>query len=306
MLELLLVASTTAAPCPEHQQVLRAAAAVIESTYVESKKGAQIARAVRDWSVQGRYDVSCTDPESFLWELNRSLDAYDGHFHVERVTGASTAGDDWLMAWRAQAGPNNAGVWEVKVMEGNIGYLRLTSFYPWDIAKSKLTHAFHLLGDAAGLILDLRQNGGGDADTANQIVRSFLGDKAASVQRIESRAGTRLDPLPAPDMPAFAGPVVVLVDRRSASASEFVAYSLQAAGRGTVVGARSAGAASMLAKPAALPDGYQIHVPNAQPVNVTTGRNWEGVGVVPDVSGGDDPVYIARQILADAAGKKAP
>lgn len=304
MLEMFLLASIATA-CPEHERMLDSAAAAIESTYVDARKATQIAQAVRDWSGQGRYNGSCGDQKAFLSELNQNLDAYDGHFHVEPIKDESTAGDDWLMAWRAQAGPSNAGVREVKVLEGNVGYLRLTTFYPWDVAKPKLVNAFRLLDNTTGLILDLRQNGGGDATTASQVVRALLGEKPTSVQRIESREETKADPLPALDMPAFSGQVVVLVDRRSASASEFVAYALQAADRATIVGSRSAGAASMLDKPVALPHGYQIHIPNARPVNVVTGRNWEGEGVVPDVPGGDDPVYIARQILAGEVEPKA-
>jgi len=297
MLNVLLLATLVSA-CPEHERVLTAAASTIETSYVDAGRASQIAKAVREWSAHDRYGSSCNDPDAFLSELNRNLDAYDGHFHVERVRDEASSGDDWLMAWRAQSGPSNAGVREVRVMEGNIGYLRLATFYPWDIAKPKLVSAFQLLDDTSGLIVDLRQNGGGDAETANQLVRAFLGEKAGNVQRIESRRATKPDALPKLDMPGFDRPIVVLIDRRSASASEFVAYALQATGRATVVGSRSAGAASMLGEPVKLPDGYQIHIPDARPVNMTTGTNWEGGGVTPDAPGGDDPIHVARRILA--------
>jgi hypothetical protein len=63
------------------------------------------------------------------------------------------------MAWRADARSNGAGVREVRVLEGNIGYLRLSTFYPLDLARPKLAAAFTLLADTDGLVLDLRQNG---------------------------------------------------------------------------------------------------------------------------------------------------
>jgi hypothetical protein len=297
MLEMLLFASLAAA-CPQQERVLAGAASAVEATYVDAKQASQIADALREWSKGGRYAENCKDPAAFLSELNRNLDAYDGHFHVERVSDEASAGDDWLMEWRAQAGPTNAGVRDVRVLEGNIGYLRLTTFYPWDIARPKLVAAFQLLDHTDGLVLDLRQNGGGDESTANQLVRAFLGGNVDAVQRVESRKETKTDTLPKLDMPGFERPVVVLVDRRSASASEFVAYALQAAGRATIVGSRSAGAANMVGEPAKLPDGFQIHIPDARPVNLTTHANWEGAGVTPDVPGGDDPLHVARRILA--------
>lgn len=302
----ILLLATLASSCPSHERVLTDAAASIEAAYVDAARASQIASAVREWSGHGRYASSCDDPQAFLDELNRNLDAYDGHFHVERVADEADSGDDWMMAWRAQSGPSNAGVREVRVLEGNVGYLRLVTFYPWEIAKPKLTSALELLDHASGLILDLRQNGGGDSETANQLVGAFVAESVESLQQIETRRGARPDRLPQLDMPKFDRPIVVLVDRRSASASEFVAYTLQAVGRAIVVGSRSAGAASMLGEPVSLPDGYQIHIPDARPVNMMTGANWEGGGVIPDVPGGDDPIHMARRILAGDLAPNRP
>jgi hypothetical protein len=72
---------------------------------------------------------------------------------------------------------------------------------------------------------------------------------------------------------------VVLIDRRTGSAAEFVAYSLQALGRARIVGTRSGGAAHMFDDPVLLPDGYQISIPDRQPINLRTGGNWERTGV---------------------------
>lgn len=286
--------------CPQQAEVLERAAAAIEQGYYPQKEAGQIAESVREWSRRNRYADACGEGQVFAERLNRDLDAYNGHFYFERIAQEPTAKAeaDWLMAWRAEAVPSNAGVREVRVFEGNVGYIRLSTFYSWDVAKNKLNSAMALVGDTTGLILDLRQNGGGDAETAGRLVRAFLGDDVKAVQRIESRKGSKDEALPERDLAAYDGKLVVLVDRRSASASEFLAYSLQAAGRATVVGSRSAGAASLLDEPQPLAHGFQISVPNAWPVNIKTGKNWEGEGVIPDVKGGDDPVYVARRLLS--------
>ena len=295
----ILLAALLAGGCPQQQAVLEQAARAIEGGYVTRQEAEQVAQSVRDWSKTGRYAETCGDWPAFVERLNRDLDAYDGHFHVERLVGGKAGSDDeWLMAWRASGTPNNMGVREVRVFEGNVGYLRLASFYPWDMARSKIRNALALLADTEGLVLDLRQNGGGDAQTAGQLVRAFLGDEVVAVQRIESRSGGRPDPLPARDVPAYRGRVVVLIDRRSASASEFVAYTLQAADRAVVVGSRSAGAATMLGDPVPLPHAFQLFIPDAQPVSADTGGNWGRSGVIPDVAGGDDPIHIARRVIS--------
>nr|WP_295567058.1 S41 family peptidase [uncultured Stenotrophomonas sp.] len=184
------------------------------------------------------------------------------------------------------------------MLEGNIGYLRLSTFHPPDLARPKLAAAFTLLADTDGLVLDLRQNGGGDDGSADLLVRTLLQASVTQVQVIEHRGQRTAVPLPPASLSLYLKPLVVLIDRRTGSAAEFVACSLQALGRARIVGGRSGGAAHMFDDPVLLPDGYQISIPDRQPINLRTGGNWERTGVTPDVAGGEDPLFIARQLLA--------
>ncbi|WP_075676762.1 S41 family peptidase [Stenotrophomonas sp. TD3] len=292
-----MLGALLAAACPAQDGVLQAAASAVQAQYLDEAEGARIAAALRSWSTQQRYADSCSDPAAFSARLNQDLDVFDGHFHVERVD-AAAGQDDWLMAWRADARSNGAGVREVRVLEGNVGYLRLSTFYPLDLARPKFAAAFTLLADTDGLVLDLRQNGGGDDASADLLVRTLLDAKIGTVQQLDQRGRRTPVPLPPASLPAYLKPLVVLIDRRTGSAAEFVAYSLQALGRARIVGTRSGGAAHMFGDPVLLPDGYQISIPDRQPINLRTGGNWEGTGVRPDVAGGDDPLFIARQLLA--------
>lgn len=292
-----MLGALLAAACPAQDGVLQAAASAVQAQYLDEAEGARIAAALRSWSTQQRYADSCSDPAAFSARLNQDLDMFDGHFHLERVD-AAAGQDDWLMAWRADARSNGAGVREVRVLEGNVGYLRLSTFYPLDLARPKLAAAFMLLADTDGLVLDLRQNGGGDDASADLLVRTLLDAKIGTVQQLDQRGRRTPVPLPPASLPAYLKPLVVLIDRRTGSAAEFVAYSLQALGRARIVGTRSGGAAHMFGDPVLLPDGYQISIPDRQPINLRTGGNWEGTGVRPDVAGGDDPLFIARQLLA--------
>lgn len=298
-----MLGALLAAACPAQDGVLQAAASAVQAQYLDEAQGARIAAALRSWSTQQRYADSCSDPAAFSARLNQDLDMFDGHFHLERVD-AAAGQDDWLMAWRADARSNGAGVREVRVLEGNVGYLRLSTFYPLDLARPKLAAAFMLLADTDGLVLDLRQNGGGDDASADLLVRTLLDAKIGTVQQLDQRGRRTPAPLPPASLPAYLKPLVVLIDRRTGSAAEFVAYSLQALGRARIVGTRSGGAAHMFGDPVLLPDGYQISIPDRQPINLRTGGNWEGTGVRPDVAGGDDPLFIARQLLAPAKSSR--
>jgi len=296
--------------CPMQSAVLDAAAGAVAKTYVDSSRAAIIAAALRQAARDGRYAASCADPRAFADRLNRDLDMFDGHFHVDAP--GDGAGDDWLTAWRAESRIVNAGVREARVLEGNVGYVRISSFYPWQLAKPKLAAAFALVGDTDSLIIDLRQNGGGDEATTNQLLAALLGKPTPAVQWIENRAGRKRDLLPAPELPAIdeGKRLAVLVDRRSGSASEFIAYSLQALKRAVVVGSRTGGVAHLVGEPIPLANGFAISIPDSRPVNMVTGSNWEGTGVQPDVRGGDDPLFVARQLLsppkADAVASRRP
>lgn len=287
------------ASCPTQDTVLLQAADAIEERYVMAPQAQDIGRHLREAAASDHYASTCADPKAFVERLNRDLDVFDGHFLVERerTDDAGAGPPDWLSAWRASAREVNAGIREVRVLEGNVGYLRIASWYPLDTAGPKLTAAWALLSDIDGLIIDLRGNGGGDAATASHLVRALLPAGTPSVQSIERRGGRTDDPLPDAGFPYVRAdmPVVILIDRRSASASEFVAYTLQAEGRATVVGSRSAGVAHIIGDPVPLSSGYAIAIPDARPLNRITGRNWEGVGVTPQVSGGDDPLHIGRR-----------
>ena len=92
---------------------------------------------------------------------------------------------------------------------------------------------------AESLILDLRHNGGGHLSEAISLAGLFVG-KGPVVQVRET--GERPQVLPnRVQPPVWDGPLVVLVDRLSASASEILAAAIQDYGRGVVVGQRTFG-----------------------------------------------------------------
>jgi carboxyl-terminal processing protease len=89
---------------------------------------------------------------------------------------------------------------------------------------------------AAGVVLDLRGNGGGSLDEAISLAGLFFSQgPVVQVRTGDGRLRRRLDPDPSI---AYGGPLVVVVDRLSASASEIVAAAIQDYGRGVIVGER--------------------------------------------------------------------
>jgi carboxyl-terminal processing protease len=106
-----------------------------------------------------------------------------------------------------------------------------------DVAK--LIKQFEAEGGIDGLVLDLRENGGGHLTEAIGLVNLFV-PKGPVVQLRET--GGRVEVLESEETTAaYVGPLTILVDRFSASASEIFAAAMQDYGRGVVIGQETYG-----------------------------------------------------------------
>jgi hypothetical protein len=308
-------AQAPAASCAA-ERVVTAAATALETSYVLGAPAALAAAALRDSLRHDAY-AGLVNPAALAARLTSDLRSLtgDGHILIEALapdTGAARR--DWIAEWKAGAPAANYGVATVRILPGNVGHLALRSFHTYADAAPTLAAALTLVRHTDALILDLRQNGGGDPDTERALTHSFLEESAAAPLRTETRQG----PDPAPPVPEIpwprygaARPLAILLDERSFSAPEALAYGLQTAGRALVVGTASAGGAHMIESPTPLPCGMQGWIPNRRPFSPITGSNWEGIGVRPDIAvEGSDPVDTAhhtllRSILTEAADPAA-
>ena len=128
------------------------------------------------------------------------------------------------------------------VVNGDIGYVKLTQFIEKSAKEVKdALESFKKNPEIKGVVLDLRDNGGGLVESAVNILGMFLprGTKVVEIKGHDADSykayTTPASPL-LPDMP-----LVVLIDDGSASASEITAGALQDLDRAVLVGQRSFG-----------------------------------------------------------------
>jgi carboxyl-terminal processing protease len=131
--------------------------------------------------------------------------------------------------------------------ENKIGYLRLTEFARTSSEEMKKALKELKAAGVRGLVLDLRGNPGGLLQSAKEISNYFLSEgKIVSTRgRDGEEEVATADPREAILGPESGVPVVVLVNRYSASASEIVSAALQDHDRAVVVGERSYGKGSV-------------------------------------------------------------
>jgi len=161
----------------------------------------------------------------------------------------------------------------------DIGYLRLTSFTPMTANRAAEAIAYFRANNYRGLILDLRDNFGGLLNAAIDVASLFL--DGGVVVRTRSRIPTenhvfmtRRPAVVSPDIP-----VVVLINRGSASASEIVAGALKDRGRAFLVGETTFGKGSV----------QQVYPLGNAGFRLTTARYVtpsnaviDGIGIPPD------------------------
>ncbi len=174
------------------------------------------------------------------------------------------------------------------------------------------------------LILDLRGNPGGSVVTLKEFLSNFFDHEVKICDRV-TRDNTKPQMTKSRGKEAFAGKLVVLVDSRSASASEVLARVVQLEKRGTVLGDRSAGAVME-----AIHYNYHIgferqlfygaSITDADLI-MTDGKSLEHVAMTPDealvpsgadLAAGRDPVLVRAvelaggKMTAEVAGKLFP
>lgn len=146
-----------------------------------------------------------------------------------------------------------------KLLEGNIGYIVLQSFSRTTTLETKAALEKLKTDGAEKIILDLRGNPGGLLTEAINIVNLFVpkGEVITSTKSVIAKYNkvykTERDPVDTEI------PLVVLVNGRSASASEIVSGGLQDLDRAVIVGARSFGK-GLVQRPKKLTYGTQLKV----------------------------------------------
>jgi hypothetical protein len=263
------------------RRVIGAIAVKLREDYVFPEKGMQAAEALENALAENAY-AGVTDPSKFAVQLTERLNAITRDSHMRVIFGSP---------FRKQHPPSvaqDAG-FEVKQLEGNIGYIHLARFVPPHVFKSAADDAMRDLRNTDALIVDMRNNGGGHPASVAYLASFFLdpGHRVHINDLIWRNRGTStfrtVSFWSSPTPVHYLGKrVYVLVGPETYSAGEEFAYDLQVLKRVTVVGEPTRGGAN----PGGLNDlgsDLFVIVPTGRAENPITHGNWEGVGVHPDV-----------------------
>lgn len=299
------------------QQTVDAVARQLTAFYVYPALAAKMNAAIADHSKHGDYS-GITDGGEFAQVLTRDLRAvsHDGHLRVDyqpfKMPGAPATSEPHrpsaaeIALDRQELERSNCEFKKIEVLPGNIGYLKFDEFADPAICGPTVTAAMNFLAHTDALIIDLRENGGGDPEMV-QLVASYLFDHPTHINDIYDRHEDSTHQswtLAFVSGPRIAAPVYVLTARRTFSGAEEFTYDLQTQKRATVIGEVTGGGAHPVrGYPAG--DHFMIGVPFARAINPITHKDWEGTGVEPDIKvPAADALATAQKLAADRLAAK--
>lgn len=131
-----------------------------------------------------------------------------------------------------------------KMLKDDIGYIRVTEFIEPTVRDLEKALASLKKNGMKNLVLDLRNNPGGLLTSAIDVVKEFIGEQKLVVYT-EGRASPRQEYRADVTAPYNKLPMVVLINRGSASGSEIVAGAMQDLGRAVLIGSESFGKGSV-------------------------------------------------------------
>lgn len=294
-------------------EVIEGALRSLQSDYVFPEVAKKMAGAIRQRVDKKEYD-RISSARALCGKLTADLQevSHDKHLRV----GYSSR----PMPMRPKHEPNpqerdemrrflarrNFGFDKVERLAGNIGYLNVRAFISPDLAGDTAAAAMNFLASTDALIIDLRQNGGGDpAMVALLSTYLFPADDTVHLNDLYDRPTDSTHQwwtLPYVPGKRYAGKTVyLLTSQKTFSAAEEFTYNLKNLKRATIVGETTGGGAHPGgARP--INDHFSVWVPSGRAINPISKTNWEGTGVQPDI---DVPADLALKTAHLDALKKA-
>jgi len=292
-------------------QIITKIGNLLVSNYVENETAIACNQFLIEKMEDNGYE-EIAHPREFAKQLNKDLRQIHKDRHV-RVQFISPEGRDFelknpklfFLLRTQERFKDNLGIRQVKILTGNVGYLDLHSFEPLDLARNKLINTLKILEDVDALIIDLRNNNGGNPNTV-QFLCSWFFDKDVHLNDIYWSRGDyteqfwTLEDIGVKKQPNL--PLFILTGSKTFSAAEEFAYNLKVQKRAKLIGLKTAGGANP-GYTFSVNDQFNIFIPTGRSINPVTSTNWEGIGVEPDILVTSSNAYSFTHEKAMQAGR---
>lgn len=240
----------------------------------------------------------------------------DEHFHVEydpeiayEVSGNVEDIPKMVAEKLEEDKSKNFGFKKMEMLPGGIGYLEISYFARLNnYSKTVADNFLNSLNNAKAIIIDLRYGIGGSPEMVGHIACHFFKTKIHFSSIYIRSENVTVDYFTKIDLSyntLVDKPLYILCSYKTFSAAEGFIYAMQNLKRATIVGETTRGGAHTVSyRP--LGYGFICDIPFGNVFNPVTKKNWEGVGIKPDVSSkSEDALETAENIILDKWNEKA-
>ncbi|UCG60521.1 MAG: S41 family peptidase [Candidatus Zixiibacteriota bacterium] len=280
--------------------IIDSVSATLNRIYVFPEVAQKMEKHMRKQLKSGAYD-DLNNTASFAEKINEELGeiSKDGHLWVryipseetERFSPSDTLTDEERLrreqeALRRKEYDNFAFV-KAERLSGNVGYLRLDGFMEAKYGGATAIAALNFLAYCDALIIDMRNNGGGEPSMI-QLMTSYFFDEPVHLNTFYIRETDSLQQFWTQEQ--VQGPrmsdvdLYVLTSGYSFSAAEEFTYNLKNLERATIIGETTGGGAHPTDRHVFADLNVAMSCPFGRAINPITGTNWEGTGVEPDIA----------------------
>jgi hypothetical protein len=258
------------------EQVLR----VLDENYVYPL----VANEMRDY-VESQVSAGHYDQIKFLETLLPKLQldirkvSNDGHISLHLGKGVADRKDHSRALTEAHKDIDT----EIITGEKSIAYLKFNVFSNKVIPKERITKAMTMLSSTDSLIIDLRDNEGGDPNLVAFLSSYFVNDNTPLWSVLDRQGNAIIEVVSEQQKLKYQGVVCVLTSNKTYSAAEAFAYTLKHLGRVCIIGETTRGGAHLV-QMERVNEKLDIRIPVARAFNPITKTNWEQVGVVPNIN----------------------
>ena len=284
-------------------ETIDALAIKLKDGYVIADAAGRIVEALRNAQRAGDYDKIET-ATAFVERLNADLRAASHDRHLAIYFDPQGATPSAASQTSAADGREhfNFGFYKIERLRGNVGYLDMRTFA--DLEQARVTAATYLtaLANFDAIIIDLRQNGGGNTPMVAFVASYFLGPKAVHLTDIYWRDSNETEQFwtldYVPGRTSTRQDLYLVTSTSTFSAAEDFCYALKNLKRATLVGEKTAGGAHSGRGIQRLTRLFTAFIPTGRSISPITKSNWEGVGVEPDVNVPADRALTEAHVLA--------
>ena len=293
----------------EIAKIVDSIAKLIEANYISQDVGINTSNYINQKQQKGAYDD--LSYKKLGVRLTKDLQKISKDWHMSAFYNElkETPKENILSTKLNEYGESsNFGFVETKIYKNNTGYLKIGHFTSpqfFQEAKDAANRSMSILKNTNALIIDVRNNPGGFEEIVAYFMSYFFDEEPIYLQEYYARyldrkrsisttneiSGKKLSEIP----------IYILVNKRTASAGESLAYLMKNLKRATIIGETTSGAGNGSTY-FRVSNEFQVQIATWETINSVTKTSWEKVGVVPNIKVKSDKALKTALDLAEVSG----